>query len=220
MTPEETVEVVANHTDGRVIAITDHGTVEGAFVAQDYARQFAPHLDVIIGQEVCTGDGDVGGLFLKSMLPACKTAAQAIEAIHAQGGLAVAVHPFSRWITLNSMKGTGTKIFDLPFDAVEIINGFPANIFSNPITALLNRYRGQHLPEFGGSDSHVVCTVGQGHTQFTGTTAADFRRSVEEGAIKPGGGLWSLPNMARILSLLGNKSNAPQSIFRLGCIFI
>ncbi|MCB0214442.1 MAG: PHP domain-containing protein, partial [Anaerolineae bacterium] len=150
MTPEEMVAYIATETDLSVIAITDHDTAEGAFVAQAYAKSHAPHLNVIIGQEVTTKEGDVVGLFVKSTLPTYDTALEAIEAIHAQGGLAVSVHPFSRLSTFNNMKGLGSKIFTLPLDAVEVRNGFPGNILSNPISTILNRRRGQHLAELGG----------------------------------------------------------------------
>jgi predicted metal-dependent phosphoesterase TrpH len=202
MSPQETVEFIASQTDLRVIAVTDHDTAEGAFVAQAYAKHQKLPLEVIIGQECSTVDGDVVGLFLKSTLPHFKTAAQAIEAIHAQGGLAVAVHPFSRWSTLNNMCGVGTKIFDLPLDAVEVRNGFPTNVLSNPLTTWFNRHRGQNLSELGGSDSHVAFTVGQAFTWFEGHTADDLRWAIESGATRAGGSLWTPASLARLIPML------------------
>ena len=202
MTPEETVEIIAAQTALRVIAITDHDTAEGAFVAQAYAQRYAPNLDVIIGQEVSTGDGDVVGLFLKSTLPPYKTAAEAIEAIHDQNGLAIAVHPFSRWSSFNNMLGVGSKIFELPFDAVEVRNGVPCNIISNPLTTWLNRYIGAGLPELGGSDSHAPFTAGQAVTWFAGSSAADLRRSIKNGTVWADGPLWTPWSIARLLPLL------------------
>jgi predicted metal-dependent phosphoesterase TrpH len=202
MSPEDTVEIVATQTDLRVIAITDHDTTEGAYMAQAYARRYAPQLEVIIGQEVTTGEGDVVGLFLRSTLPTFETAIAAIEAIHAQGGLAVAVHPFCRWSTGNNMKGLGTKIFDLPVDGVEVRNGFPTNFFSNSIAVWLNRTVGHNLPELGGSDSHVPFTVGQPYTWFPGHTAADFRRAIKSGTVQAGGTLWTPPSLARMIPVV------------------
>lgn len=202
MSPEDTVEIIANQTDLRVIAITDHDTAEGAFVAQSYAKRRGLPLEVIIGQEFSTIDGDVVGLFLKSTHPQFKTAAQAIDAIHAQGGLAVAVHPFSRWSTLNKMCGLGTKIFDLPLDGVEVRNGFPTNLLSNPLATWLNRRRSQNLSELGGSDSHVPFTAGQAFTWFEGRTADDLRWAIESGATHAGGGLWTPFSLARMAPML------------------
>jgi hypothetical protein len=210
MTPEEVVEFVAAKTDLRVIAITDHNTAEGAFIGQAYARRYTLPLEVIIGQEVSTKEGDVVGLFMTETLPSYDTAAEAIAAIHAQGGLAVAVHPFSRWATLNNMKGVGTKIFKLPFDGVEIRNGFPANFFSNPWTTWLNRHWGQKLPELGGSDSHLVFTIGQPCTQFPGCTAADLRRAIEQAEVRVKGHFWSFGSLARMMPLLVKKRSLPH----------
>lgn len=211
MSPEETIDYVAAHTQMSVIAITDHDTAEGAIAARMYAQAHAPHLDIIIGQEVSTGDGDVVGLFLKSTLPQFETAAGAIAAIHAQGGLAVAVHPFCRWHTFNNMPGIGSKIFHLPLDAVEIRNGFPLNIPVNLLTEWLNRVKGQNLPALGGSDSHVPFTVGQPFTWFAGQSAADFYRSVKTGQVRAGGLGWKPLSVARLLPVLLQRGLPPNS---------
>lgn len=41
--------VIANRTAMDVVAITDHDTTEGAFIALDYARQYYPKLEIIVG---------------------------------------------------------------------------------------------------------------------------------------------------------------------------
>jgi hypothetical protein len=135
-------------------------------------------------------------------MPRFKSAAAAINAIHAQGGLTVAVHPFSRWSTLNNMCGLGAKIFDMPLDAVEVRNGFPGNILSNPIATWLNRHKGQNLSELGGSDSHVPFTAGQSFTWFEGRTADDLRWAIESGATRAAGSLWTPFSLARMLPML------------------
>lgn len=210
MSPEETVEIIARQTDVRVIAITDHNTAEGAFVAQAHAQRCGLPLEVIIGQEFSTMDGDVVGLFLKSTLPKYKTAAEAIQAIHGQDGLAVAVHPFSRWSTLNNMRGLGVKIFDLPLDGVEVRNGFPTNFLSNPLSAWLNRHRGQNLAELGGSDSHAPFTVGQSFTWFEGQTAADLRWAIESRTTRAAGTLWTPTSLARVIPVLLKQGGLPR----------
>jgi predicted metal-dependent phosphoesterase TrpH len=202
MSPEDTLEIIASRTDLRVIAITDHDTAEGALLAHAYAKRRGLPLEVIIGQEFSTVDGDVVGLFLKSTLPKFKSAAQAIDAIHAQGGLAVAVHPFSHWSTLNYMCGLGMKIFELPLDGVEVRNGFPTNFLSNPVAEWLLRRKSQNLAQLGGSDSHVPFTTGQAFTWFEGHTAEDLRWAIESGTTRAGGSLWTPLNLARMVPTL------------------
>lgn len=210
MSPEEMIDYIAHHTDLSVVAITDHDTAEGGFVAQAYAKRHTPQLEVIVGQEVSTQQGDVVGLFVTSTLPSFKTAREAIEAIHAQDGLAVAVHPFSRLSTLNNMKGLAAKIFELPLDAVEVRNGFPGNVIANPISTYLNRQWGQRLAELGGSDSHVPFTVGQAYTRFPGKTAQDFRRAVKNGMVEAYGSLWTVPSLLRLVNAVLKRGWSPH----------
>src|SRR5262245_58029039 len=155
MSPAETVAMIATRTAMDVVAITDHDTTEGAFIALDYARQHYPDLDIIIGQEVTTGEGDVVGLFLRSTLPKFRTALEAIQAIHQQGGLAIAVHPFVYGWDLESV---GKAILRLPFDAVEVRHGCPLSIPGNIWAKWMNWF-GQQLPPLGNSDSHLAFTV-------------------------------------------------------------
>ncbi|MCB0167925.1 MAG: PHP domain-containing protein [Anaerolineae bacterium] len=196
--PPKSIDIIARYSFMNVIAITDHDTAEGAFMAQDYARRHHPQLEVIIGQEVTTGEGDVVGLFLKKTLPKFSTALEAIEAIHTQGGLAVAVHPFFWGWGMESVK---TAILRLPFDAVEVRHGCPLSIPFNAITGLINRW-GQRLPALGGSDSHIPYTTGQAFTWFPGQTASDLRRAIEINTVRPGGTTWKVKSMLRKLPVL------------------
>ena len=200
--PEELVDYVATETDLGVIAITDHDTAEGGLVARDYCRNKGLDLEVIVGQEVTTDEGDVVGLFIDYTMPAFATAYEAINAIHEQGGLAIAVHPFSRIWTLSQMHGVGAQIASLPLDGVEVRNGFPANLICNPWTVWYNRRYGQNLSELGGSDSHVPFTIGQSHTLFPGRTAADLRRAIESRQTKAAGSHWKPSSLARLVPVL------------------
>ncbi|MEW5957385.1 MAG: PHP-associated domain-containing protein [Chloroflexota bacterium] len=201
MTPAETVDIIAGQTPLTVIAITDHDTTDGAFWASEYARRHHPELEVIIGQEITTGEGDVLGLFLKSTLPRFATAAQAIEAIHQQEGLAVAPHPFTYGLAMESV---GPAILRLPFDAVEARHGCPLSSPSNVITALVNRFS-QRLPALGNSDAHIPYAAGQAFTWFPGRTGADLYRAIKNNTVRPGGTTWQLPALLRQLAVIAER---------------
>lgn len=196
MTPEALVEHVAFKTDLKVIAVTDHDAVEGAHIARAYAQQFAADfrgLEVVIGAEVSSADCDILALFIERDIPSGLSAAETIARIHAQGGLAVAAHPFAFMLPLVGISGmTGARrlIQKLPFDAVEARNATPTELFTNPLTHFINR-RGQNLPEVGGSDTHYLPTVGSAHTIFPGTTAQDLRRALETGQVRAGGHIYN-----------------------------
>src|SRR5262249_43221368 len=93
-TVPELLEHVAQFSDIRVIAITDHDSIAGARQAAQLARQF--DVEVIVGEEVSTAEGHLLALFIDAFLPPGRPAAETIAAIHAQGGLAIAPHPFDR----------------------------------------------------------------------------------------------------------------------------
>lgn len=77
------------------IAVTDHNEVEGAFVVRELAASLAPgELQVIVGEEVKTAEGEIIGLFLKELVPRGMTPEETVRAIHEQGGLAVIPHPY------------------------------------------------------------------------------------------------------------------------------
>lgn len=199
MTPEETVEIIANHTRLQVIAITDHDTVEGALLARSYAIHHAKGLEVIVGQEVTTAEGDVLALFVEQTLPVFETAVAAIKAIHRQGGLAVAAHPFGVYVD-----GVECRILELPFDAVEVRHGCPLNLFTNWYAQYINQ-RGQRLPELGSSDAHIPYNAGEAHTLFPGRTAEDLRNAILAHQVRPAGPLWTPLNLLRTWSVITER---------------
>ncbi len=189
MSPEETVVTISVETDLWVIAITDHDTADGALIARSFARKRGLPLEVVVGQEVTTGEGDVLALFINESLPRFATAAEAVQAIHLQGGLAVAAHPFFVWGW--AMESVHLRIRTLPFDAIEARHGCPLSIIGNGAAHIVNHWFGQKLPEMGNSDAHIPYAAGQAFTWYQGHTAADLRTAIEQGHIRPGGTVWT-----------------------------
>lgn len=216
MTPEAVIEYTATETQLRVIAITDHDTIAGAVAARRYWHRYQRdfgHLDIIIGSEITSQDGDIVGLFLSDDVPAGMHAAETVQAIHAQGGLAIAVHPYS-FLLPTVIKGVKGHIHSVPFDGVETRNGTPTEFLSNYLAQWTNRRRA--LPEVGGSDAHYLPTIGQTYTLFPGCTGADFRRALQTGKVQAGGQVYSFLTLAQVaaLSVLGLMPMAEPSTAR------
>src|SRR5262245_53031652 len=76
----EVIEHVAQATDMRLIAITDHDTINGALLARQIASEFG--IEVIVGEEVSTAEGHLLALFIERWLPPGRPAAETIAAIH------------------------------------------------------------------------------------------------------------------------------------------
>ena len=187
-----------------VIAVTDHDTIEGALRAADFAQgPFLPihgevarsaggaapegqggrrRVEVIIGEEVSSRDGHIVGLFLERRIRPGMSGAATVHAIHDQGGIAVAVHPF--WRTQRRTRGgpvhgVGWLAAELDFDAIEVENATPGFYFFNQLARRLNM--GLGAAELGGSDAHILDAVGRAYTSFSGRTGKALRTAIESG---------------------------------------
>jgi len=185
-TVPELLAHIAQTTDLRVIAITDHDSIVGAQEAALLGRQFG--IDVIIGEEVSTADGHLLALFIDTFLPPQRPAAETIAAIHAQGGLAIAPHPFDRSVPSLGRAGLQHDGWDL--DAIE---GFNAGVIWTQRgcnRAAQRAAAALGLSAVGGSDAHTLATVGLGYTLFPGTSADDLYRAIRAKRVGWGGRYW------------------------------
>jgi predicted metal-dependent phosphoesterase TrpH len=178
-TVPEILRYVSENTDLRVIAITDHNTIEGALLASSMAHRY-PGLEVVVGEEITSKWGHILGLFLTEDVPAGLSAAETIARIEAQDGVAIIAHPFAnRAFGPWGLKSLGKRIGDVAFRAMEVYNSSPYLVYANRLAAKAFA-GGQGWAATGGSDAHVLKAIGRGHTLFRGETAADLRRSLDE----------------------------------------
>jgi len=180
-TPTELVDHV-RHAGLDVIAVTDHDSIEGALRAAEHAsRQSRFH--VIVGEEVSSRDGHIVGLFLERRVRPGMSAAATVHAIHDQGGLAIAAHPFwrtQRGTRTGPVHGVGWLAAELDFDAIEVENGTPGFYVFNQFAHRLQI--GVGSSEVGGSDAHILDAVGRAFTEFPGKTPEALRKAVVDGA--------------------------------------
>ena len=173
------MEYVATQTDLKVIAITDHNTIEGALFAKSLEDMY-PGLEVVIGEEITSKWGHILGLYLTEAVPAGLSAAETIARINDQGGVAIIAHPFAnRAFGPFGLKSLGDRVCDVAFQAMEVYNSSPYLIYANRLASKAFA-AGQGIAATGGSDAHVLKAVGKGYTMFRGETAADLRRSIDE----------------------------------------
>lgn len=211
---EEVLEYVARKTDLRVIAITDHDTIEGALEARRIASKYG--VEVIVGEEVSTADGHLLALFIEELLVPGQPADETIAAVHAQGGLCVAAHPYAWLVPSMGWAGLRTrqrsKVWQL--DGVE---GFNASLWtpkSNQNAVSVGREL--HLAICGGSDSHQLSTIGLGYTRFPGSSAEDLRAAIQARRTQPAGIAWGWRRTAEYVglkvSMAFNDITAPPSL--------
>jgi len=195
---EDVLNYYALHSEVNVFAITDHDTIDGALHARRFAEEHPDlfgHLDVIVGEEVSTRDGHVLGLFLTDWIPPGLSAAETVEVIHEQGGLAVAAHPYTSWMRFAGLVGIGDLIKTLPLDGVETLNSNFTEIFAN---RKAERNAGQ-LARIGNSDGHFLDAIGRCFTEFPGRTAGELRTAIEERSTRAGGSCYGPVTLARFV---------------------
>jgi predicted metal-dependent phosphoesterase TrpH len=173
-TPVELARALG-YGDLAVAAITDHDTIEGGLRVRDVLGGLGP--EIIVGSEITSADGHVLGLFLGRDVPAGMSAEATIAAIHEQGGVAIAAHPYAL------AQGVGDRAAKLPFDGIEVVNGSPLMELGNQRAR--HRLRHASAALLGGSDAHVAGAVGGVYTRFPGSTAADLRAAISARRTEP-----------------------------------
>jgi predicted metal-dependent phosphoesterase TrpH len=143
------------------IAITDHDRIEGALEARDQAPD---GLDVIVGEEIRTADGDLIAAFIERAVEPGMSAAETIAAVREQGGLVGIPHPFDRFRGSLLRDARMTSLAPL----VDWVEAYNARLLGggNQLAAEFATANG--LPGIAVSDAHSVLEVGVAYTALTG----------------------------------------------------
>lgn len=162
------------------LAITDHNTMEGYERAREFQSRFEhlQDLTLIPAIEVSSRAGHIIGLWVERVVPRDLSAEETIAAIHEQGGLALAAHPFAWLPGLAEFAGVARRFLELPFDAVETRNSTPTEWLNNHRTTRANRTLARPLAECGGSDAHFLWAIGRTWTEYPGHGPAALREAI------------------------------------------
>jgi hypothetical protein len=137
------------------VAVTDHDTIEGAL---EVLRLAPPGLQVIVGEEVGSLQGEVLGLFLREEVPAGLGVWETVRAIRAQGGLVGVPHPCDSWRHVLPLEVVEELARTGWLDFIEGRNGRVLRQENNRRAEALGRRLA--LPMTAGSDAHSVWEVG------------------------------------------------------------
>jgi hypothetical protein len=164
--PREVVKA-AEKRNLDVLCVTDHNSIRGGVEA----RRFATSVEVVVGSEIATLDGDLLGLFISEDIPRGLSAEETADAIHEQGGLAIAPHPFS-----SHCSSLGLKILDLELDGIELFNAAHRDGYANEAAQTITN--GLRSAFVGGSDAHFYTMVGNAYTLFDGEDGEALRKAI------------------------------------------
>lgn len=153
------------------IAVTDHGTVEGALEA----REVAPER-VIVGEEIrCACRTELIGLFLTEGIPQGLPFEEVVERIRDQGGVVYAPHPYAyAW---RPLWRAGRALA-----AADVVEVFNARAFFPPWNrAAARAAESRGLAVAAGSDAHFPYELGRAYTHMPAFTGAEsFLEAVQQ----------------------------------------
>ncbi|MGC8817334.1 MAG: CehA/McbA family metallohydrolase [Candidatus Hadarchaeum sp.] len=133
------------------IAITDHDSISGHRAAKKMSKN---GFVVLPGVEISSAQGHIVGLGIEESIPKGLPAADTVELIREQGGIAIAAHPFA--------PGRRPElVYKAKFDAIEGLNS-RAILLSNPLAQRFAQKNG--LAMVAGSDAHRCDDVGMAYT--------------------------------------------------------
>ena len=171
------------------IAITEHDDVAGAQRAREIALEQGLPIEVIIGSEVTSRQGHLLALWISEPIPAFRSAAETVEAIWRQGGVASIAHPAAIMPPSLKLGEIDQLVRDLAASrrgdpsltlAIELAN--PAVTARRRVGAVRERNEQRwRLPETGGSDAHFAVHVGAAVTSYAGVGAAALRAALSKG---------------------------------------
>ena len=129
---------------------------------------------VIPGAEFSTEYGHLLGLFLTAPIPKLPFA-ETVEAIHAQGGIAVLAHPFERSTDAERLEPIAALL-----DGVEVWNGRAERKIRDANARALAFAEAHGLRQFAGSDAHVPREIGNGRLtlEVANLTLADVKTAL------------------------------------------
>jgi predicted metal-dependent phosphoesterase TrpH len=159
------------------VCITDHDTIEGGL----RLREMDTGLQVIVGEEITTADGELVGLYLEKKVAPGQSAEDTIDLIHDQGGLAYVPHPFSR----NRRRHLNRSVLERVAPKVDVVEVFNAReVASSSNVRALEFARAHDLPGGVGSDSHRAIEIGRAYVDLAPfATPRELLVALREGAV-------------------------------------
>ena len=155
------------------IAITDHDSVnswkEGALEARKQGILFIP------ASEISSSNGHILGFGLTEAVRPGLGVGETVDRIRAQGGIAVAAHPFD-------IKGDGIKYGIRKTDAVEAFNAVALDRLTNRFCERKARKLGK--PMIAGSDAHTLDMIGTAPNMINEDTLEGVLKKIKSGKVR------------------------------------
>ncbi|MEM4348450.1 MAG: PHP domain-containing protein [Candidatus Anstonellaceae archaeon] len=153
------------------IAITDHDEIRGALEAKRHVEKLGLKLQVIVGEEVATDEGDLLVYFVKKRIEPAGLA-EVLAQAKKQNAVCVAAHPYD-------FARSGIAVEKLEKDILKGIDGI--EVFNARVSfAQINQKAFEFClksskAQFAGSDAHHLSEIGKAYVEFEGVKRLDAR---------------------------------------------
>jgi predicted metal-dependent phosphoesterase TrpH len=161
-----------------VLAITDHDSIEGAWLAREQWARGRYRFEVVVGVELTCIEGHLLALFVEDPVPNMRWLPETLEAVHRLGGIAVVPHPMNpltRSLGIKELRRAAADAGGL--HGIEATSCSPGSGLRRARALALNRSE-LGLAEVGGSDAHFPDFIGGAYTSFEGTTADGLKEAI------------------------------------------
>ena len=157
------------------LVITDHNEIDGAIKYKEKLLKYG--IDVIVGEEIFTKDGEIIGLFLNKKIEPYLSAVDTVKRIRKQKGLVYIPHPYDekRYKTVITQEALEKISKDIDF--IEIHNGRNiSEVFSNKQNEMADKY---NLRKIVGSDAHTFYELGRNYCLVNSYEKAELISNIE-----------------------------------------
>lgn len=163
--------------------VCDHNTIAGSQVVSRDLREIMTGFPEVFAEEVMTRQGEIIGLFLTDEIPPYLDAAETIDSIHDQGGLALVPHPFCSFRTTSAL--WRDTLFEVA-EKVDIIEGFNGRNVYDEDSLAAQEFAGRFgIPLSAGSDAHRPSDLGRYWLELEPfTTPKELLRSLSAATVQ------------------------------------
>ena len=172
--PKTIVDRLNAHPTTKVVAITDHNTMDGYTRAKEFAKAY-PDIVVIPGAEISAQEGEIIVLGAEELPPEPWAVRSITDFARRRGALVVAPHPYRGF-------GLGALAKTFNIDAVETLNAITSPEANKAAEDLA---RSMGLPGVAGSDAHEPDELWSVYTEVQASLDVDeILKAVKRGLVR------------------------------------
>ena len=164
------------------LAVTDHNSVDGALAVRKRTRELGldDRLEIVLGEEVSSADGEIVGVFIERTIPRGLSAEDTADFIRDQGGLVSVPHPYDpfrhshiRAPALERLAAT---------NRIDMLEVFNSRVTLGRHNLLAAEFAARHqIPAIACSDSHTGLEVAMSFNALPSfRTAAELKSALRQ----------------------------------------